>query len=114
MKGLFTEVWAALRKLIRGDEAPRASYHPRHEGGKRAGCQELWLWELAAHPTGLQSMVLVEKCSHVPNCSLVEREGWAQYPDLSLQLLSDLLLVAPISDGAQLEASEQRDHKMQL
>lgn len=52
MKGLFTEVWADLRKLIRGDEALRASYHPRLEGGKRAGCQELWLWELATHPTG--------------------------------------------------------------
>lgn len=52
MEGLFTELWAALRKLIRDDGAPRAIYHPGREGGQGEGCQELRLWELAAHSTG--------------------------------------------------------------
>lgn len=41
MKGLFTEVWAALRKLIRDEEAAKASHHLRHEGGKGESWQEL-------------------------------------------------------------------------
>lgn len=70
---------------------------PGMKGGRR-GCQGLWLWELAPGQ---------EPGCRMQPTKLPGREGGEPMPWPFPLLLSDLLLAAPISRGAQREAREQ-------